>query len=144
MPYIVFFFLIFDDLLSPISVAICTGLCGHPQEHRKIKVKMPSKENNSSSPSSYIGTNRCHGSRTRRAHPHLCGHLGRLDLVQGTMCCELMHVAATSHPEDSVSLYSSSPSGFQISLPPFHQHPLSLGRTGCQGMSDKVISFSAE
>lgn len=49
----VFFLDFFDDLLSPISVAVCRWLHGHPQEHRKIRVKMPSNENNSSSPSSY-------------------------------------------------------------------------------------------
>ena len=50
-PMLYIFFLIFDDPLSPISVAVCTWLRGHPQEHRKIRVKMPSKENNSPSPS---------------------------------------------------------------------------------------------
>lgn len=39
------FSLIFDDPLSPINVAVYTWLHGHSQEHRKIRVEMPSKEN---------------------------------------------------------------------------------------------------
>lgn len=133
-PMLFIFSLIFDDPLSPINVAVYTWLHGHSQEHRKIRVEMPSKENTkyqqvpweqsqesaSPSPRSSWQTRSCAGNS------------------RGTW----VHVAATSHAEDSISLHSSSPSGFQISLPPFRQHPLSLGRTG--SMADEGISFSAE
>lgn len=52
-PMLFIFSLIFDDPLSPINVAVYTWLHGHSQEHRKIRVEMPSKENNCPSPSSY-------------------------------------------------------------------------------------------
>lgn len=140
-PTLFIFSLIFDDPLSPINVAVYTWLHGHSQEHRKIRVEMPSKENNCPSP---VATkyqqvpweqNQESASPSPRSSWQTRSCAGD---TRGTC----VHVAATSHAEDSVSLHSSSPSGFQISLPPFRQHPLSLGRTG--SMVDEGISFSAE